>query len=93
MEDGLQKMKRAFPESAELLKEKPSLGTVFTGCHKTIRFCLLLYAEGFYYVYELISGHAYKAKKIECSEMSVGAHYENLTVIEDEHHQLAVQID
>ena len=93
MEDGLQQMKQAFPEDASLLQEKPSLGTVYTGCHKTIRFCLIVYAKGFYYVKELISGHSYKTTRIECSEMPVGTHYDNLTVIEDEHQQLAVQID
>lgn len=93
MEEGLKELKQAFPEDANLLREKPSLGTVYTGCHKTIRFCLIVYAEGFYYVKELISGHSYKTKKIECSEMSVGAHYENFTAVADKDHQLAVQID
>lgn len=93
MEDGLKEMKQAFSEDANVLNEKPSLGTVYTGCRKVVHFCLISYAQGFYYVKELISGHAYKAKRIECAEMSAGMHYSNFTVIERENHQLAVQID
>ena len=93
MEDGLKEMKQAFPEDAEVLKDKPSLGTVYTGCRKIVRFCLISYAQGFYYVKELMSGHAYKAKRIDCSEMSAGTYYGNFTAIEGENHQLAVQID
>ena len=32
MEDGLQKMKKAFPEDACFLSEMPVLSSVFTGC-------------------------------------------------------------
>ena len=93
MEDGLKEMKQAFPDDANILNERPSLGMVYTGCQKIVRFCLISYAQGFYYVKELISGHAYKAKRIECAEMAVGTHYDNFTAIEGENHQLAVQID
>ncbi|MFR1032355.1 MAG: hypothetical protein ACLSE6_07530, partial [Alphaproteobacteria bacterium] len=60
MEDGLQKMKKAFPEDACFLSEMPVLSSVFTGCEKTIHFCLVVYAKGMYYVKEMLSGHTYK---------------------------------
>lgn len=41
MEDGLQKMKKAFPEDACFLSEMPVLSSVFTGCEKTIHFVWL----------------------------------------------------
>ena len=69
------------------------LSNVFTGCKRTIRFCLIAYAQGFYYVKELMSGHSYKTKKLHYADMEIGTHYGNFTAIEGKNHQLAVQID
>lgn len=93
MEDGLREMKQAFPTEAEKLQEQPILSNVFTGCKRTIRFCLIAYAQGFYYVKELMSGHSYKTKKLHYADMEIGTHYDNFTAIEGKNHQLAVQID
>ena len=93
MEEGLQEMKQAFPEDAEKLQEQPILSNVFTGCKKTIQFCLIAYAQGFYYVKELMSGHSYKTKKLHYTDLEIGTHYGNFTAIEGKNHRLAVQID
>ena len=81
MEDGLQKMKKAFPEDACFLSEMPVLSSVFTGCEKTIHFCLVVYAKGMYYVKEMLSGHTYKTTRLHYCEMEAGVQAENLTVV------------
>lgn len=92
MGDGLQEIKQTFPEDKELLTDEPSLVSIFTGCEKTIHFCLVAYAKGFYYVKEKLSGHSYKTKKLKFYEMNVGTRFENLTAVEYDG-KLAVQID
>ena len=93
MEDGLKEMKQAFPEDAAVLNDRPSLGTVYTGCRKMIHFCLISYAQGYYYVKELITGRSYKAKTVYYTDMKIGVQFENFTAIECENHQLAVKIN
>ena len=92
MEDGLQKKKKAFPEDACFLSEMPVLSSVFTGCEKTIHFCLVVYAKGMYYVKEMLSGHTYKTTRLHYCEMEAGVQAENLTVVETDGKK-AVQID
>lgn len=82
MGEGLQTMWQAFPEDRELLNEEPSLASVFTACEKTIHFCLVSYAKGFYYVKEMLSEHSYKTNKLSFYDMNSGTRYENLTAVE-----------
>jgi len=91
MEDGLQILKRAFPKDKKLFNAAPMLCNVFTGCGKTIRFCLVAYVNDAYYVREMLSGRIYKTTCLHYCEMEAGVRAENLTVVEHEG-KLAVRI-
>ncbi len=80
-EDGLQMLKRAFPEAKNLFNANPALCTVFTGCEKAIPFCLVSNVNGRFYVREIISGRSYQTSNLIYREMDVGETYSNMTVI------------
>lgn len=82
MEDGLQMMRRAFPDEKKLFISFPMLCSVFTGCKKVIHFCLVCNVGKMYFVREIISGRAYKTAKLRYREMNVGESHSNMTVTE-----------